>query len=49
MGEFLERKIFKSSKRDPIDVFEEIFGEDLMNVKNLAEELVEIEKSKKFR
>ena len=37
----LDRKGIEIGKKDPIDVFDETFGEIIVDVKNLAEEMVE--------
>ena len=37
----LEKRNIEIGKRDPIDVFDEIFGEIIVDVKDLAEEMIE--------
>ena len=39
----LDKKNIQIGKRDPIDVYSDIFGEAITDVKNLADELVEID------
>ena len=39
----LDRKKIQIGKRDPIDVFTDIFGESINDVNNLAEEMIEID------
>ena len=41
----LSRKGIEIGKKDPIDVFTDTFGESITDVKNLAEEMVEAEKT----
>ena len=39
----LEKRNIEIGKRDPIDVFDEIFGEIIVDVKDLAEDIIEAE------
>ena len=39
----LDKKNIQIGKRDPIDVYSDIFGEQITDVKNLADELIEID------
>ena len=40
----LDRKKIQIGKRDPIEVFSDIFGESINDVNNLAEEMIEIDR-----
>jgi hypothetical protein len=40
----LERKRIQIGKKDPINVFTDIFGESISDVNNLAEEMIEIDR-----
>ena len=40
----LERKRIQIGKKDPIEVFTDIFGESISDVNNLAEEMIEIDR-----
>ena len=40
----LDKKGIEIGKNDPLDVFNDIFGESILDVKNLAEEMLEIDK-----
>ena len=40
----LEKKGIEIGKKDPLDVFNDTFGESIVDVKNLAEEMIEIDR-----
>ena len=40
----LDRKGIEIGKKDPLDVFNDTFGESILDVKNLAEEMIEIDR-----